>query len=284
MKTVKSSRNRSRAVKGSEKRSGITCLLLLLTSICCSLPLVGQTVYTEPWTSTLDGWAYTQTSCSGICTDALLTSDGNPADSVHDSVTGRNKAEVGYWSKAMTWEAMGVSAGDTVNTVDGQWDDFSVCTAVACGSAHQAGIQIYDSSNATEITASTVEPLLGVSGDTSAWTTHNPTGAVAVNSGYQTSSTSVTVRFNVNPDCGNNSSAVAEIRGDNLKLTITSTAPSGRKRVIVTYLELPRAHLAPGSVRIHTPMVAIPPGIKTGGASRDKLSASSKIGGHCAKR
>jgi hypothetical protein len=134
----------------------------------------------------------------------------------------------------MTWEAMGVPAGDIVDTVDGQWDDKSVCTAVACASTHQAGIQLYNSGDTAEITASTVEPLLTVSSDTSSWTTHNPTGAVAVNAGSQASNTTVSIHFNVNPSCGNNGSAAAEIRADNLKLAIVSHTPAAtgsRRRV-----------------------------------------------------
>lgn len=207
-------------------------LAQLTLALVLAVPAFGQTIYTEPWTNSLDGWTYTQSSCSGTCADGLST-DGNPADSVSDKVTGRNKAETGYWSKTTTWEVLGVPAGDTVTTVDGQWDDFAVATAVACASTTTAGMQIFDSSNTTEITASAVEPALNVSGDTSAWTTHNPTGAVAVNSIYQASATAVTLRFNINPANGNNGSAACEVRGDNYKLTITSTAPSGRSRVIV---------------------------------------------------
>ena len=109
---------------------------------------LAQTNYSEPWASSLDGWSYVQTACTGTCgQDALLSSDGNPPDSVHNVVTGRNKNETGYWHKSMTWEAMGVPAGDTVDTVDGQWDDKTVCTAVACTSSTTVGIQIFDSAN-----------------------------------------------------------------------------------------------------------------------------------------
>jgi hypothetical protein len=202
-------------------------IFLVLAMLAMASSASAQTTYTEPWASSLDGWSYVQTSCSGTCgQDALLTSDGNPADSVHNVVSGRNKDEIGYWHKSMTWEAMGVPAGDVVDTVDGQWDDKSVCTAVACASTHQVGIQLYNSGDTAEITASTVEPLLTVSGDTSSWTTHNPTGAVAVNAGSQASTTTVSVHFTVNPSCGNNGAAAAEIRADNFKLAIVSHSPS----------------------------------------------------------
>ena len=188
---------------------------------------LAQTNYSEPWASSLDGWSYVQTACTGTCgQDALLSSDGNPPDSVHNVVTGRNKNETGYWHKSMTWEAMGVPAGDTVDTVDGQWDDKTVCTAVACTSSTTVGIPIFASANSAEITASTVEPLLTVAADTSSWRTHNPTGAVNVNAGTQAPKPTVSTHLNVNPSCGNNGSAAAEIRADNFKLTIVSHAPS----------------------------------------------------------
>jgi hypothetical protein len=219
-------------VEGRKLKASLWAALFLLTFNLRLSTALGQTFYTEPWTSSLDGWSYTQGSCSGTCADGLST-DGNPADSVSDKMTGRNKAETGYWSKSTTWEGLGVPAGDVVNTVDGQWDDFTIATGAACTSSTTAGMQIFDSSNAAEITASTLEPATDVSGDTTAWTTHNPTGAVAVNSGYQASTTAVTLRFNINPAGGNNGSAACEVRGDNYKLTIASTTPSGRNRVIV---------------------------------------------------
>jgi hypothetical protein len=224
---VQSRRLRDSSLQVSTFRLLTFGLLVLLTFNLRLSTALAQTNYTEPWTSSLDGWSYVQTACTGTCgADALLTSDGNPADSVHNVVSGRNKDETGYWHKSLTWQAMGVPAGDTVDTVDGQWDDFSVCTAVACASTHQVGIQLYNSGDTAEITASTVEPLLTVAGDTSSWTTHNPTGAVNVNAGSQASTTTVSIHLNVNPSCGNNGSAAAEIRGDNFKLTIVSHSPS----------------------------------------------------------
>jgi hypothetical protein len=192
--------------------------------VLMGVTLMWATTYTEPWTSSLDSWAFTQISCGGTCVNALVTTDGNPADSVSAKITGRSKAEVGYWSRAMTWEAMGVPAGDVVSTVDGQWDDKAVSTAIACTSSSTMGIQIFDATNTTEITSPSVEANLNVSGDTAAWTNHDPTGAVSVISSTASSST-VTLRFNENPASGNNSSAACELRGDNYTLTIVSAPP-----------------------------------------------------------
>lgn len=215
-------------------------LILLL-----AMPLwATSTIYTEPWTSTLDGWTFTQVSCGGTCASGLITT-GNPADAVNAKVTGRNKTMTGYWTKALTWQAMGVPSGDIVSQVDGQWDDKAVQTAIACTSSTTAGIQIFDSANTTEITASTVEPALNVAADTAAYTTHNPTGAVNVSSSTTAAST-VTLRFNLNPASGSNASAACELDGDNFKLTITSAAPAagGPKRVYISQVtfHLPRGN------------------------------------------
>jgi len=178
------------------------------------------------------GWTYTQTSCNGTCSSGDVA-DGNPTPGVFAKVVGRNKSTAGYFSKSFTWQGLGVPSGDNVSTVDGQWDDKAIQTAVACTSSSTMGMQIFDSTNTSSVMASTLEPNIDVSGNTSAWTNHNPTGAIAVNAGSQASSTTVTLRFNINPASGNNASAACELRGDNYKLTIISSTPSGRNRVVV---------------------------------------------------
>lgn len=207
-----------------------------------SLLWATSTVYTEPWTSSLDSWAFTQVSCGGTCVNGLVTSDGNPADSVSAKITGRSKAEVAYISVAMTWNAAGVPVGDVVSSVDGQWDDKAVQTAVSCTSSSTMGMQIFDATNMTEITASAIEPNLNVAGDTAAWINHNPTGAINVTSSTASSST-VTFRFNINPASGNNASAACELRGDNYKLTIVSAAPPSGPPHQLTTLGVGMAHI-----------------------------------------
>ena len=142
---------------------------------------------------------------------------------------------------AAAWTTLGVPSGAVVDSVDGQWDDKAVQTAVACTSSSTMGIQIFDSANTTQVTSAAVEANLNVAGDTAAWTNHNPTGAVSVTSSSSASST-VTLRFNVNPASGNNASAACELRGDNFKLAIVSHTPASGsvRRVYVSTLRLPR--------------------------------------------
>ena len=204
--------------------------------LCVSAVLVfaATTNFTEPFPNG-PGWTYTQISCAGgaTCTSGDAAGDGNPSPSVFAKAVGKNKLMSGYFSKSFTWEQLGVPAGDNVDTVDGTWDDKAIQTAVACTSSATMGMQVFDSSNSAEITSATVEGNLDVSGDTASWTNHNPTGAVAVNAGSKASTTTVTLRFNINPASGNNNSAACELRGDNYKLTIQSTTPSGRNRVVM---------------------------------------------------
>jgi hypothetical protein len=206
---------------------------LALAAVCslATYLLATTTNYTQAFDSG-HGWTYNQLACGGTCSNGDVSGDGNPADSVFSKVTGRNKQQTGYWSKTFTWEDLGVPVGDTVDTVDGQWDSKVISTAVACTSSTTAGVQIFDNADTTEATASAVEPSIDVSGDSS-WTNHNPTGAISVNASYQASSTTVTLRAHSNPDAGNNGSAACELRYDSYKLTIESTTPSGRSRVVM---------------------------------------------------
>ena len=232
--------------RGSEfgKKSGRTLVpglaaLALLTCFAAWL-LATSTNFTEPFASG-HGWTYVQTTCGGTCTNGDASGDGNPSPSVFANVSGRNKNMAGYFKKALNWESLGVPAADTVETVDGQWDDKAVPTAIACTSSTLAGMEILDSSDSAACTASTLEPNLNVSGDTAAWTNHNPTGAISVISGCTASSTTITLRFHLEPAAGNNGSAACELRGDNFKLTVVSSPPAAGapKRVYVSRLAGP---------------------------------------------
>ena len=151
--------------------------------------LATSTNFTEPFASG-HGWTYVQTTCGGTCTNGDVSGDGNPSPSVFAKIAGRSKTMTGYFKRTFTWEGLGVPTGETVQTVDGQWDDKAVQTAVACTSSTRAGMEILDSSDSVACTDSTLEPNLNVAGDTAAWTNHNPTGAVSVSSGCSASSCS----------------------------------------------------------------------------------------------
>jgi hypothetical protein len=242
--------------------------------------LATSTNFTEPFASG-HGWTYVQTTCGGTCTNGDVSGDGNPSPSVFAKITGRNKNMAGYFKKTFTWENLGVPAGETVQTVDGQWDDKAVQTAVACTSSTLAGMEIFDSSDSAACTDSTLEPNLNVSGDTTAWTNHNPTGAVSVSSGCRTSSTTITLRLHLEPGAGNNGSAACELRGDNFKLTIVSAPPAAGapKRVYVSGLAGP-AKLDPAK-QASAPPVALRGGEISG---LNGFWKETNIGGNHAQR
>jgi hypothetical protein len=212
----------------------LALLTMLVLAAFAAYLFATSTDYTQAFAAS-HGWTYTQLSCSGgaTCTSGDVA-DGNPTPGVYAKVAGKNKAMTGYWSKAYTWANLGVTAGDTVSTVNGQWDDLAIQTVAACLATTVIGMQIYDSGNTIQATAAAVEADLNVAGDTAAWTNHNPTGAVAVSAAYQASSTTVTLRFNVSPASANSTGAACELRGDNYKLTIVHTTPSGRKAQTIT--------------------------------------------------
>jgi hypothetical protein len=188
------------------------------------------------------GWTYTQTTC----TNFLTCTSGDAADGQTNATSVFAKAAasqnggrtmVGYFSRSFTWEALGVPPGDTVTTVDGEWYSRRVNTgSPGCSTSSTAGMQIFNAANTTEATAAAIEPVIDVSGD-AAWTLHNPTGAIAVLAANQASSTTVTLRLNLNP-ATNGSGTACELRGDEYKLTIVSTGASATPRrnpIVTTY-------------------------------------------------
>ncbi len=190
----------------------------------------GTTNFTEDFPSG-HGWTWTQETCSvgGTCTNGDVSGDGNPAPSVFVKIVGRNKKHLGRWGRSFTWEQLGVPAGDTVDTVDGSFD---VKLFQETHSATQAaGMKIYDAADSTACTDADVEADIDPA--SSSWTTINNSGAVNVLAGCSASNTTVTLRLRMDVNSGNNNSATTEVRCDTFKLTITSTTPSGRNRVVV---------------------------------------------------
>lgn len=212
----------------------LALLLVGALVFCVTMLWATSTVYTQPFAAG-HGWTYTSVSCGGTCTqDMAFATDGNPAPSILAKIVGKAKTSVGYAKHTYTWENLGVPVGDSVTTVDGAWDTKQTHTTGNCSTSATAGMQLFDSANTTEITASAIEPTKDVSGQT-VWTTNNPTGAVAVTGTFAPSGTTITLRFNMNPATTSVTSADCEIIGDNYKLTIVSSkaAFQQRHRVVI---------------------------------------------------
>jgi hypothetical protein len=181
--------------------------------------------YMQPF-NTGHGWTYTQLSCAGTlesCSNsATATSGCNPTPCVSATVGAIiSGTQTGYFHNSYTWMALGVPKGATVLAVDGNF----YASPSSCSGA-SAGMQIFDSTNAIEITSSPLENPFGV---TAAGTFGNQ-GAKSVASNYALASTTVTLRFNLDPAVG--AFATCVLSGDNYDLTITYI-PANSHQVIV---------------------------------------------------
>jgi len=213
-------------------------LWLLAVFLFCTVSL-WAVVYSQPFAAG-HGFAATQ---SGACDTSLTAADdtvnGNPVNSVKTTCVGRNDAPTSTWKKALTWEAMGVTAGNNVTQVDGKYDHAIIARSHTSTPA-TGPLEIWNSGDAATCMASDPEAQLVYGSGTggTAWATRDATGAVNVNAGCQASTTTVTVRLAIRPNTGNNASASTQVNVDNLVLTITEVTPSGRSRVILSRLEM----------------------------------------------
>ncbi len=202
-----------------------------------------QVTYTQPFNSG-HGWTYTQTGCSvggiGVCSNSAAATGANCASTpcVDSSALAvlQPGDQTGYFQSptgSYTWQTLGVPANAAVTSVQGGWSD----RATGCNTGTSAGIQIYDSTNSTEITSPSVVGLTEVSGDTSV-TVHNLGGVATVNPGFNASSTGVTLRFNLNDAFTSTLFGLCTLYGDTFKLLISyipggSTSTPGRKGQVV---------------------------------------------------
>jgi hypothetical protein len=212
---------------------------------------VPQVTYIQPFNSG-HGWTYTQVSCAagtlGSCASSASTTtdcatspcvDASAFDFLGDtSQTGYFQSPTGTY----TWQTLGVPANANVTSVEGGWYD----DASGCSGSTTAGIQIFNSTNSTEITSPSVYAVINVSSDTG--TTHALGSAAAVISGYLSSSTSITLRFNLNP-AATSDFDTCTLYGDNFELLINYTAatasngPKRRGQVIVGWNREPDGSL-----------------------------------------
>ena len=211
------------------------CLLLVL--LLCAVSLLAVT-YTQPF-AVSHGFAPTQSgACDNTYTDnAADSTNGNPVNSVHSLCNGRNDTPTTTWRKSLTWESMGVTPGNTVVSVDGSFDHQRT-TQTHAQVATVGPLELMNSGETASCMASTPnEATLSYPNTTGtvSWATQNATGAIAVAAACQASTTTVVVRFGINPRTGNNASAQTQVNVDNLVLVIVEAAPSGAvKRRMVT--------------------------------------------------
>lgn len=193
--------------------------------------------YSQPF-AVSHGFTATQAgACDTSLTDADDTTNGNPINSIKTTCVGRNDAPTSTWKKALTWEAMGVTPGNNVTTIDGSYDH-AIITRSHTSTPATGPLEIWNSADTLTCMASNPEAQLVYGSGTggTAFATQDLTGAVNVNAGCQASTTTVTLRVAIRPNTGNNASATTQVNVDNLVLVITEVTPSGRSRVIISRL------------------------------------------------
>jgi len=193
-----------------------------------------QVTYTISFATDYEGFSWVSTKCTGTCTQGWYDGDGNPADSVYAKVTERNKVNEGYHKKnTLTWENMGVPAGATVTSIDGKFDVKNAQETHAA--THAIGTYLYDSADTTNILTGGVTLESDFDPTSTSWVTINADTAKNVDSAYQASNTTVSIRIKENVASGNNASAASDIRVDNVVLVINYTpAASGPTKVVFT--------------------------------------------------
>ncbi len=194
---------------------------------------------TTNWTDLVAANSWTDhmtASCPGgaSCTAAYYTSDTAHADtySYRNLLSTKGKTWSGYWSRAISWQTMGVAAGNVVQSVTGStYYKFLPSGAGACTTASGVGMDIFDSGNSVEAIAAPILSATSLTYD-SAW--HQSTGSAQnVGGSYQASGTTVTLRWNVTVVTGSTTGMTCEGRVDEYALTITNVTPSGKKGQVI---------------------------------------------------
>ena len=209
----------------------------MLAVLCLCAASLWAVTYTQPF-AVGHGFAATQSgACDSSYTDSAAdATNGNPVNSISSTCVGRNDAPTTTWKKSLTWEAMGVTPGNTVTLVDGSFEH-SIIARSHTSTPAVGPLEIMNSGETAACTASTpVEAQLVFGSGTggTAWAAQDATGTIAPAAGCEASSTTVVVRVGIRPNTGNNASATTQVNLDNLILVITETTPSARNRVIIS--------------------------------------------------
>jgi hypothetical protein len=191
-------------------------------------------------TFTVSDASFTATVVSGTCDTSLTNttlSDGSQGAVVASSCTGRNDVPVVRWSKALTWEQMGVMPGNVVTQVDASLlyrqaaESHAVTQTIG-------PLQLFNAANTAACAAADLEPEFDPATTSSTYSTRE-SAAITVHSECSSSNTTVTIRFDLTPATGNNTSANSELRVDDVQLVITAapaSQPRSRKQVIIVHL------------------------------------------------
>ncbi|HBG81515.1 TPA: hypothetical protein DDW69_01600 [candidate division CPR2 bacterium] len=156
--------------------------------------------------------------------DTYQSGAGNPAGALETRISGKNKinATAGWLLSGVTWESLGIPAGATVNSVDGQFD--WRCSEYTTGSSASASgdLTITDVADGN---ITTVEN--GVTfGVTTSWATRNGSTAINLPAALKPSNTTIKIKLLGNLQTGNSVSAAVARQIDNISLLIDYTTSS----------------------------------------------------------
>jgi len=185
-----------------------------------------QPLGASPTVYTITDASFTYSLDNENCADGEThgtVSDGAQGTVYYATCQGRSDQHIFSLSKTLTWESMGVDVGDVVSTVDGSFKYRQVQESHT-DTQGTGRLEIWAGATLCATLETTIDPTPT---DT-AYLTHNATGAVAVDSACEASDTSIEIR--IGPDdpmveTGNDKTAVAEIRWDDVSLTIVHTPP-----------------------------------------------------------
>ena len=192
-------------------------------------------------TFTVSDASFTATVISGACDISLTNStptDGAQGSVVSSACTGRNDVPIVRWSKSLTWEQMGVTPGFVVTQVDG---NLLYRQAAESHTATQTigPLQLFNAANSAACASADLESGFDPATTSSTYSTRDSAGTRSVNAECSPSNSTVTIRFDLTPATGNNTSANSELHVDDVTLVITAapaSQPRSRKQVIIVHL------------------------------------------------
>lgn len=174
----------------------------------------------------MEGFVWNLNSCGGSCVQDFVDEKGARGRAVFVSVSGKKSINSGFWSKAISWEEMGIPAGSAVMAVDGRFD-FKVARQTFMAT-EKAALKIFNSSGSDNIIKNNedLENLeINAEGETS-WLTMDIAGEKIVKESYSASDTIVSIALEQTAESGRDNSAVSEIRADNIVLIISYIPPA----------------------------------------------------------
>ena len=182
------------------------------------------------WNTT---WAQVNAStCDTTTLRDYQTTGGNPDHHRRSICTGKNDTSTGHHEWAGTWETLGVTAGNTVSSIQMTDVDYQYTTDTNCDDVDIGPFELRDSANAL---VSTMWAGTGSLTTAGAYAAAGSQAAVGV--GSLTASTSnIELWMQTILDIANVSAASCVSSFDNLDITVTHALPSTRNRAIISWL------------------------------------------------